>query len=173
MKTRHGFEMMPEGGALAVCRGSPRRKGPSPPKLMCKIRIPQQAPEDTPVAHPIRFTGPAPYQRPFEGTGFGVVFEDDGETGYLYATNEGMDQILDALHLYNAGDTARLKPGEEAFIVWSPSSQKAGIFYHDAFQAVIDFRNKRACCRAGFPPPSQWCTSSHEWDSSLVKGLGP
>jgi hypothetical protein len=111
----------------------------------------------------------------FEGSGFGVVFEDDGETGYLYATNESLDEILNALHLYNAGDTGQVKPGDEVFIVWNPALQKAGMFYHDQFQAVIDFRKQRACCRMGFPPCTHkgWCQSSHEWNEALVKGLEP
>src|SRR5262245_53796959 len=35
-------------------------------------------------------------------SGFGVFFEDDGETGYLYALNrKSGDSVLYALHIYN------------------------------------------------------------------------
>ena len=131
--------------------------------------------ESIPIAYPVNFTGPAPYMKAFEGSGFGVVFEDDGETGYLYATNEHLDEILDALHLYNAGDPGQVRPGDEIFIVWNPALQKAGIFYHHRFQAVIDFKGRRACCRTGFPSRVHkgWCRSSHKWDETLVQGLEP
>ena len=127
------------------------------------------------IAYPLNFTGPAPYMKAFEGSGFGVVFEDDGETGYFYATNERLDEILDALHLYNVGDPVQLKPGDEVFIVWNPALRKAGIFYHNQFQAIVDFKRRCACCRTGFPPRihTGWCQSAHEWDESLVKGLEP
>ena len=134
----------------------------------------RQPQDDSPIGHPVNYEGPAPYGKSFTGTGFGVVFEDDGETGYLYATNESHDEIFDALHLYNVGDVKQVKPGDEVFIVWNPSLMKAGIFYHQQFQAIIDFKKQRACCRTGFPPPNKrWCKSSHEWDEMLVTGLEP
>ena len=55
--------------------------------------ISQTSNETQPIAYPLRYNGPGPYQMPFKGSGFGVVFEDDGETGYFYATNENMDNI--------------------------------------------------------------------------------
>ena len=77
-------------------------------------------------------------------------------------------------NLYNVGDVKQVKPGDEVFIVWNPSLMKAGIFYHQQFQAIIDFKKQRACCRTGFPPPNKrWCKSSHEWDEMLVTGLEP
>src|SRR5207247_3334466 len=59
--------------------------------------------------------------------------------------------ILDALHLYNRGDPTEPKVGETVFFVWQPVLQKVGIFYADTFHAVIDFRNRKACCRSGSP----------------------
>jgi hypothetical protein len=128
-------------------------------------------PDSRPIAHPLNFAGPEEYVKSFEGTGFGVVFEDEGDTGYLYATNEDHTEIFDAVHLYNATDPRRLQPGEEAYIVWNPTLSKAGIFYHDRFQAIIDFANRRACCRTGFPPPHGVWRTPHDWDETMVAGL--
>ena len=124
-----------------------------------------------PVAHRINFAGPEAYVKSFGGTGFGVVFEDDGDTGYLYATDEGQNEVFDALHLYNASDQERLRVGEEAYIVWSHSLCKAGIYYHDRFQAIIDFRNQRSCCRTSFPPPGGTWRSSHQWEETMAADL--
>lgn len=136
---------------------------------------PREHPEDqAPIAHRINFSGPAPYARAFENSGFGVVFEDDGETGYFYATDEGLENALDALHLYNAGDEERVNPGDEVYVVWSPTLQKVGLFYHDQFQAVVDFKNQQARCRTGFPPSDmKWCKSSHDWNETIIGGLEP
>ncbi|MEP7278804.1 MAG: DUF2251 domain-containing protein [Bacteroidota bacterium] len=44
---------------------------------------------------------------------YAVAFEDDTETGYFYAIesdkNTGARQILDAVHIYEAGDIAMEK----------------------------------------------------------------
>jgi hypothetical protein len=114
---------------------------------------------------------------PFAGTEYGVMFEDDGDTGYLYAANEKFDRIFDALHLYNSSSPRHdeLRRGDQFFVVWNPVLQKAGIYYHDQFQAVIDFRNRLACCRTGFPAPMKgddlWNTP-HMWDEKMTHGLG-
>ncbi len=127
---------------------------------------------DAPTAWPLRFTGAGVHAMPLRGTGFGVVFEDDGTTGYLYATNERGDAILDALHLYDHGTAGQLRAGEEAFLVWSATSRKLGFFYRERFQAVFDFANRRAACRSGFPAPdARWCKGSHQWDDDAASGL--
>src|SRR2546426_2917806 len=131
------------------------------------------SPSDAPIAYPHQFAGVGVHERSFVGSGFGVVFEDDGETGYFYATTESFD-TLDALPLYDKRDPAEPRIGETVYIVWQPVLRKAGIFYDDTFHAVIDFRNRKACCRSGFPPKSgSWCTSSHKWDDRLAEGLEP
>ncbi|HLU67180.1 MAG TPA: DUF2251 domain-containing protein, partial [Kofleriaceae bacterium] len=120
----------------------------------------------------IRFSGPDAYPVPLPGSGFGVVFEDDGETGYLYVTNEGATEIFDALHLYDRGGPGQVVAGEELDVVWNPALERAGLHYHGAFQAVIDFANRRAMCRTGFPPAdSRWCRGTHAWDDDLLVGL--
>ena len=127
---------------------------------------------DQPTAWQFQFRSEMTHQVRFKGTGLGVTFEDNGETGYLYATNEQHDEIFDALHLYNRGEGDELAPGEDAYIVCSHTLRKAGIFYRDEFQAIFDFANRRAGCRSGFPPPETgWCIGSHDWDDELAEGL--
>ncbi len=126
---------------------------------------------DRPTAFPVKYRGPEAYQKPFEGSGYGVVFEDDGETGYFYATDERFSEVLDALHLYDRGTQNEIVTGDQVFIVWNPRLLKAGIHYHGQFQAVVDFKNRRACCRTGFPSPSEWCQGSHEWTAVMTSGL--
>ncbi len=46
------------------------------------------SPSDSPIAYPGKFGGRGVHKKAFGGMGFGVVFEDDGETGYFYATTE-------------------------------------------------------------------------------------
>ena len=82
--------------------------------------------DERPIAYPIEYTGPSTFIKSFNGTGFGMVFEDDGETGYLYATNEKADKIFDALHLYNSKSPNKLSSHDKLFIVWNPKMEKAG-----------------------------------------------
>jgi len=112
------------------------------------------------------------YPVPFAGSGFAVVFEDDGETGYLYATNEDANEIFDALHLYNHGRPGQLEAGDELVVVWNGALKRGGVHYHGAFQAVVDFAKQRAMCRNGFPPAdARWCRGTHDWDEALLVGL--
>ena len=106
--------------------------------------------DEKPFAYLLSYQGPGKYARPFDGSGYGVMFEDDGQTGYFYATTENFDRILDALHLYNKGDSNRPGENDQIYLVWNPRLQKAGIFYHNHFQAVVDFRNKLSCCGQAF-----------------------
>lgn len=124
------------------------------------------------ISYPVNFKGPSTYAKSFQGSGFGVVFEDDGGTGYLYATNEKTDKILDALHLYNERNRDGPRQGNRVFIVWNAKLEKAGLFYHNRFQAIIDFKNRSSCCRTGFPPKAgTWCKTSHEWREDMANGL--
>jgi hypothetical protein len=144
--------------------------------LACAVNAGEETRKESqlegPIAFPILFDGAGPYMKAFEGSGYGVVFEDDGETGYFYATDEAHESILDALQLYDYGDAIQLQPGDEIYIVWHPELEKAGIFFGERFHAVFDFRNKKACCRTDLPPATPgWVTGSHDWDPSMIAGL--
>ena len=51
---------------------------------------------------------------------FWVVFEDDGDTGYLYALDAGREEnpIFDALHIYNAREVGDADRERELRLVW-------------------------------------------------------
>lgn len=125
------------------------------------------------IAFPIRYSGPDTYAKAFEGTGYGLVLDDDGDTGYLYVTTEDFTEVYDHLHLYNSDMPDAPKPGETIYVMWNASLMRAGIFYDDGYIAVVDFNNARACCLSGFPEPAPggWCTSPHTWDPELTEGL--
>lgn len=121
------------------------------------------------TAFPVAFVAEGQYEIALDGA-VGVVFEDDGETGYLYATDGHHSEILDALHIYDRNEPDELQPAEEVFIVWNPARQRAGLYYREKFHAVCDFRLRRGTCRTGFLPPLAsvaWPPVGHEWDETL------
>jgi hypothetical protein len=103
--------------------------------------------------------------------GYGVVFEDDGETGYFYGLDltGAAPSIVDALHVYNVAAIPDRK-NAPIEIRWAENRNRAGLFIGGECQAVFDFDDRRAVCRTGFPPGGDF-TSTHEWDESLVSGL--
>ena len=100
----------------------------------------------------------------------GVVFEDDGTTGYFYAldSKSGEQPIVDALHIYSVeGVTDRHLPSF-AHILWTRDGSKACLIINRYPHAVFDFSAKRGYSRDMFPEPasgSQW--THHPWDDSL------
>ena len=84
---------------------------------------------------------------------FSVVFEDDGDTGYLYAYDRSRedDPILDAVQVYVAAtiSTASIP----LRLRWSRDGLKAGLWMSDHLYAVVDFESRCAYSRANFPPP--------------------
>ena len=107
---------------------------------------------------------------------FGVVFEDDGETGYVYGVRRRWwrrSAILDALHLYNVEAVKNREEAHELEVHWSSDGARAAITLNGHPHAAFAFAEQRAACMNAFPPPSPWCRSSHEWDPSLIEFLAP
>jgi hypothetical protein len=130
--------------------------------------------EEKPAVTKIVYDGPETHKCAFKGAGFGVIFEDDGETGLFFAADEKLLDVYDALLIYNANTPDQLKPGEAAYVLWNRGLMKAGLYYRGRFQAVIDFANRISCCRTGLPAapkPDGWCLSPHTWDDAMLKGL--
>lgn len=103
---------------------------------------------------------------------YAVVFEDDGTTGYFYAldTSRSDQQILDAMHIYNADNVTDKSKVSIAKIRWSESGNQAALLINDYPHAVFDFSGKRGYCRTGFPPPSEsWSADGHEWDDKALE----
>jgi hypothetical protein len=126
------------------------------------------------TANAIDFDGEGVYQIALPELHHGLVFEDNGKTGYLYVTDETFAKIHDTVHIYDHGDPNQLKKGQRAFIVWSAELKKAGLYFNDMFHAGVDFAGRETRSRSGFPPNSTapW-SSDHRWRESIIEGLEP
>lgn len=80
---------------------------------------------------------------------YGVVFEDDGDTGYFYAASQ--DGILDALHIYNVEDVSDKHIPNHVLILWDDACTIAALSINDYIHAVYDFVEQAGYCRNGFP----------------------
>jgi hypothetical protein len=100
----------------------------------------------------------------------GVVFEDDGATGYFYALDFGLDEspIVDAVHIYSVECVTDRDRPSRVQILWSADQSKAALLINRVPHAVFDFVAKRGYCRDEFPPPapgSAW--TRHGWNDAL------
>jgi hypothetical protein len=107
-----------------------------------------------------------------------VVFEDEGDTGYLYAYDltSGSDvrPILDAMMIYNNVALKADEPEHHAEICWSADGQQVVLYVDGTAQALIDFDRRIGCCRTDYPnfpdsPDSDWRKSSHAWDDAALQ----
>lgn len=99
-----------------------------------------------------------------------AVFEDDGQTGYLYAYDLRIKEqpILDSIHIYNVHNEEREKL--HLFqIVWSADGLKVALFINCYPHAVFDFEAKRGYCRSNFAfPTPEFAKHSHEWTDECL-----
>lgn len=104
----------------------------------------------------------------------GVVFEDDGRTGYFYARDYSEKEMLfvDAMHLYSVAGVIDREKKSVIRIIWSPDWKMSAILINDMPHGVFDFENKVGYCLDSFPDPDPrtgWKRLS--WESSLVKNF--
>jgi hypothetical protein len=92
---------------------------------------------------------------------YGVVFEDDQETGYFYAIEidpeTKQQRILDALHIYETDD-GKEKKQSSLLIIWSKDWLKCALVIDDECHAVFDFENQGGYNINEFPPPNAFWT---------------
>jgi len=96
----------------------------------------------------------------------GVVFEDDGETGYFYARDYSEPErfFVDALHIYNSqGVTDRDKPCRVK-IIWTRDFTAAALLINLVPHAVFNFDERCGYAKSPFPTadPSTGWTHSDE-----------
>jgi len=118
------------------------------------------------VGEPIIIDAPSP------GASYGIVFEDDGRTGYLYALDLARDdnQIVDALHIYNVADVVDRDRPSQVQLGWSRDGLKALLIINGYPHAAFDFAARRGYCRTGFPPPGPtWSAAGHGWDDNALR----
>lgn len=128
--------------------------------------------EYKPSAYPITYSGKGSYEKSFND--MGVVYEDDGATGYLYATNKDHSVIYDTVQLYNYDSELQPKSGDTLYFVVNDPMQKIGFFYKNKFYAVFDFKNKKGSNILNSPVwESAIWKQPHDWDDSILEGLQP
>jgi hypothetical protein len=92
---------------------------------------------------------------------YGVVFEDDQETGYFYAVEidpqTKQQRILDALHIYETDD-GKEKKQSSLLIIWSKDWLKCALVIDDECHAIFDFKNQGGYNINEFPPPNAFWT---------------
>jgi hypothetical protein len=104
---------------------------------------------------------------------FAAVFEDDGDTGYFYATHGAASEhrIHAAAHIYNVQSISGSGRYVSVKVGWSSDSAKVMLIIDDIPQAVFDFRARQGFCRTGFPcSPSHgdWTMNPHPWSDSVM-----
>lgn len=114
-------------------------------------------------------------QAPAEAPPYSVVFEDDGEAGYLYGMDNShkANPIVDALHIYTVEQVVDRQNPCLLEVIWSGDNKVAVLFLNRRPHAAFDFGARRGTCRTGFPPPrGDWTTHDHSWDEAVVDKLG-
>jgi len=99
---------------------------------------------------PIVFHGPGFYKKTFKGSGYGIVFEDEGQKGYVYVTKEDGSKIFHVLKLYDQGDAEKISDGDLMEILWHPKLKKVGVKYHGKIQAIFDIKKNISYSRDSF-----------------------
>ena len=100
----------------------------------------------------------------------GVVFEDDGATGYFYARDYSIpDQLfVDALHIYSADGVINRDAESSLSIVWSHDWRYAALIINQYPHAAFDFGEKHGYSRDNYPDPDPKTGWKHfPWDDSI------
>lgn len=108
----------------------------------------------------------------FEGTPYGIIFEDDDDTGYFYAAHEAQG-ILDALHIYNVHDIADRDIPSTISLLWDETFDLAALEINGYIHGVFDFIARAGYCRNAFPAAwGDWLRESNRLlDDALLARL--
>ncbi|TPG62278.1 DUF2251 domain-containing protein [Hymenobacter nivis] len=100
----------------------------------------------------------------------GVVFEDDGDTGYLYAVAPGAEiTILDALHVYDVASVTDRHIPVKAQLFWTVEETAAALVINGHCHALYDFQRRAGFCRSAFPPAPHGQVPKRELTDELVE----
>jgi hypothetical protein len=100
---------------------------------------------------------------------FGVVFEDDGDTGYFYGIDLSRkpQAILDALLIYDVAQVLDRDVSSTIQIAWSSDGLSAALLLNSDPHAIFDFAAHRGYCRMKSPISSSgWTKHDHAWDEN-------
>jgi hypothetical protein len=103
-----------------------------------------------------------------------AVFEDDEDTGYLYAAEDRDDDsgVLDALHIYDVHGVRDADRDHTLQLVWDRAGVAVALVLNGWAHAMIDFDRPLAICIDDFPPPTGF-VASHAWDETAFKASFP
>ncbi len=112
---------------------------------------------------------------------FGVVFEDDGDTGYFYALERPLHpdgRILDAVHIYNVANVNDRDVPSRVSLLWSEDGMKCALLINNYPHAAFNFVARRGYCRTNFPnspdrEDGSWITSDHQWRDDIMQWFRP
>ena len=112
---------------------------------------------------------------------YGVVFEDDGQTAYLYAVEKDKEgtglRVLDALHIRetggeNAEPLDPAQPPSKLQIVWSRDWMKCALVIDGLCHALFDFIAHGGHNINEFPPPNElWTQGDRRLTMELMQKL--
>ncbi len=66
-----------------------------------------------------------------------AVFEDDGETGYLYVYEPGGKEISRHLHIYDRSPRLLIED-RDVQVLWSTDGSKCGVLIWNKMRGIID-----------------------------------
>jgi hypothetical protein len=103
---------------------------------------------------------------------YGVVFEDNKETGYFYAIEIDPEtrqrRILDALHIYEVEVNGINQ--STLLIIWSKDWLKSALVIDDECHAVFDFKSQGGFNVNEFPPPNDfWTKQERKLTNELIQ----
>jgi hypothetical protein len=70
------------------------------------------------------------------------VFEDDGETGYLYLYEPGGREVFRHVHVYDRTPDLPIKPTDVS-VIWSEDLTKCGVMIWNQIRGIIDLQGGR------------------------------
>ena len=74
--------------------------------------------------------------------GMFAVFEDDGETGYLYVYDPNRENISTHLHVYDRSPAIDVRDSDVR-VLWSEDESKCGVVIWGKMRGIIDLRAGR------------------------------
>jgi hypothetical protein len=68
------------------------------------------------------------------------VFEDEGDTGYLYVYDSVAGRVENHLHVYDRSDSLNVKK-DDVSVHWSKQLDKCAVAIWNSIRGIIDVRN--------------------------------
>lgn len=100
----------------------------------------------------------------------GVIFEDDGTTGYFYAIRPGAEiELLDALHVYDVATITDRQIPVTVQVFWDETWTAAVLLINGYGHALYDFQRAAGFCRNAFPPARNGQTPKRELTDELIE----